>query len=338
MADPRTARAGARRPTIQDVADAAGVSRALVSIVLRDAPGASEQTRVRIRGVIAELGYRRDRRARLLRQARTRTIGVSFGVRQAFHGDLVEALYVAAARQDFSLSLSAITADRSDEVAVESLLDDRPEGVILLASTLSAARLAELNTVLPTLVVARSAQGAVDAVHTDDYVGGRLATEHLIGLGHRGITYLHGGAVAGAEARLSGFRDTARAAGVDAEVAQGGLGEEAGVRAATALLGFGSLPTAVFAFNDRCALGVLDAFLRAGVRVPDEVSVVGYDDSRISRLPIVGLTTIAQNTAALAERAVELVVARVDDPTRPVAEAIVEPSLIVRSTTAPPRR
>ncbi|WP_153038920.1 LacI family DNA-binding transcriptional regulator, partial [Rathayibacter tanaceti] len=172
-ADDSSAGASARRPTIQDVAAAAGVSRALVSIVLRGAPGASEATRLRVREVAQRLGYRPDRRAQQLRESRSRTVGVSFEVRQAFHGDLVETLYTAAADRGFSLLLSASARTRTEGDAVQTLLDDRPEALVLIGSRLGDDALRELRRRLPVVVLARTAAGVVDAVRTDDAEGAR---------------------------------------------------------------------------------------------------------------------------------------------------------------------
>lgn len=325
-------RGSVRRPTIQDVAAAAGVSRALVSIVFRDVPGASEATRERVRAVAAELGYRPDRRAQLLRQARSGTIGVAFAVHDAFHAELIEALYRSAAERGFALTLSAATADRSESVAAESLLSERPEAVILLGMGMSAAGAEAVAASVPTVVVTRTAE-RIDSVHTDDREGGRLAVAYLRGLGHLSVCYLDAPGAAGADARLLGVRD----AGAEVEVLAAGNDEEAGVRAASALLQRAVLPTAIFAFNDRCAIGVLDTFLRAGVRVPEDVSVIGYDDSRIAGISVVALTTIAQDAVGLAGRAVDLALERIADAAALPRDAVLAPSLVVRGTTGPPR-
>ncbi|NQX13073.1 LacI family DNA-binding transcriptional regulator [Microbacteriaceae bacterium VKM Ac-2855] len=335
--DDATARGGsARRPTIQDVAEAAGVSRALVSIVFRDVPGASAATRARVRGVADELGYRPDRRAQLLRQSRSRTLGVSFAVHDTFHAELVAALYRTAAELGYALTLSASTEDRPETVSAESLLAERPEAIVLLGSSMTTSGLDVVSGAVPTVVVTRPADG-IDSVHTDDREGGRLAASHLFGLGHRSLCYLNAPGVAGADARLLGVHDAASDAGVGVQIIDAGNDEEAGVRASSILLERAELPTAIFAFNDRCAIGVLDTFIRAGVRIPEDVSLIGYDDSRMAGISVVALTTIAQDAAGLARRAVELAIDRVADESLPVREAVLAPTLVVRSTTATPR-
>ncbi|MGO3884800.1 MAG: LacI family DNA-binding transcriptional regulator [Mycetocola sp.] len=328
---------GRGRVTIQDVAAAAGVSRALVSIVLRDVPGASEATRDRVRAVAESLGYRPDRSAQQLRRSRTRTIGVSYEVRAPFHGDLVEALYPAAEARGLTLALSAITATRTEEQAVNALLAERPEAIVLLGSTLDATGLRTVTDAAPTVVLARDGGGVVDAVHTNDLLGGKRASEHLASLGHTAITYLHGGSVAGAQERLAGVHEAAAAAGIAVTVVTAGNTEESGVAAASQILAGDDLPSAIFAFNDRCAFGVLDVLLRAGLRVPEDVSVMGYDNSTASRLPLIGLTTVAQNASALAEAALELAMTRMESPGAEVQDRALAPELVVRSSTDRPR-
>ena len=138
-----------RRPTLADVAARAGVSTALVSIVMREAPGASAATRERVLAIADELGYRPDIRARLLRRSRSRLLGVVFGVQHAFHGDLVGGLYAAADRVGYELALSAVTPGRDEERAVGSLLQDRCEALVLLGPQAPTAYLADARGPAP---------------------------------------------------------------------------------------------------------------------------------------------------------------------------------------------
>src|SRR5689334_22629899 len=135
-----------RRPTLADVAACAGVSTALVSIVMREAPGASAATRERVLAVADEIGYRPDIRARLLRRSRSRLLGVVFGVQHDFHGDLVGGLYTTAERVGYELARSAVTPARDEQRAVGGLLQDRCEALVLLGPQAPAAYLAELAT------------------------------------------------------------------------------------------------------------------------------------------------------------------------------------------------
>jgi DNA-binding LacI/PurR family transcriptional regulator len=326
-----------RRPTLADVAARAGVSTALVSIVMRDAPGASPATRERVRRAADEIGYRPDSRARLLRSSRSRLLGVVFGVQQPFHGDLVSGLYAAAERAGYELALSAVTPGRDEQHAVGSLLQDRCEALVLLGPQSPTATLADLATRLPVVVVARPVRSTtVDVVRTADDEGMRLAVDHLVALGHRDVVHVDGGRAPGAAGRRRGYREALQRHGLPARVVDGGPTEDDGAAAARRLLD-GPLPGAVTVFNDRCALGVLDVLRRAGRTVPGEISVVGYDDSRIARLSSVDLTSVAQDVEQLTTLAVGRALARLDGAPVDRRELVVPPRLVVRSSTAPPR-
>ena len=326
------------RPTMADVAKAAGISTALVSIVMRGVPGASDATRERVQRIADELGYVPDERARKLRQSRSRVLGVAFELQQPFHGDLVERLYAAAAARGYDIGLSAVAPTRDEPTAVEALLRERCEAVVLLGSRFDDAALAALAARVPTLLVARwTAADGVGVVRGDDRQGIGLAVDHLVGLGHRRIAHVDGADAAGSDDRRRGFTEALARHGLGrhAEVVTGGLTEEAGARAMAALLARPSPPSAVIAFNDRCATGVVDTLVHRGRRVPGDVSVVGYDDSRLAQAPHVQMTTVSQDATRLAAAAVDqaLRLAAGEPPT----ETVLTPRLVIRSTTAPPR-
>lgn len=333
------------RPTMEDVATRAGVSRALVSIVFRDAPGASEATRERVRAAAAEIGFTPDHRARLLGRTRTGLIGVSFGLRLTFHADLVEALYDAARGSGYELVLSGIGPGRSEEAALESLLGYRCEALVCLGPTLSAERLGTLAAGHPLVsVAARGGVPGVDSVRTDDAQGIRLAVEHLVALGHRRIAHVDGGRAPGADDRLRAFRSTSTQLGRGTlwPVVPGGPTEMEGALAGAALralLDKPDAPTAVQVFNDRCAAGLLHALRSAGRRVPEDLSVVGFDDDRLASLPGVDLTTVRQDPDELAARAFERATTRLErvEEVRGPSEQMLSPALVVRSTTSAPR-
>ncbi|MEU9957796.1 LacI family DNA-binding transcriptional regulator [Streptomyces sp. NPDC050982] len=330
-----------KRPTLADVAARAGVSTALVSIVMREAKGASAATRERVLKAAREIGYRPDSRARLLRSNRSRLLGVQFGLQHPFHTDLVEGIYAAAESAGYQVALSAVAPSRSERQAVETLLGDRCEALILLGPQAPAARLAELSAHLPVVSVVRRlrpAAAGVDVVRTADDEGARQAVDHLVALGHRDIAHIDGGKAPGAADRRRGYRTAMNRHGLAdrARVLPGGLTEEDGATAARALLDARPRPTAVLAFNDRCATGVLDAFLRARVAVPDEISVVGFDNSRLARLAHIDLTTVGQDASRLAELAVGRAVARLEGEEPSGTETVIAPHLVTRGTTAAP--
>ncbi|GAA4617125.1 LacI family DNA-binding transcriptional regulator [Saccharopolyspora hordei] len=343
MTDEPTQRDGTpgRRPTMSDVARRAGVSRALVSLVFRNQPGASESTRQRVLLAADQLGYRPDTAAQMLARRRSRTLGVMLTVHQPFQADFVEAVYPEAERLGYEVLLSATAPSRDERKAVEALLSHRCEALILLGPRADDQQLDVLGRRAVVAVISRPAGGAhVDSIRTSDEEGVRRAVDHLVELGHRSIVHVDGGDGPGAAARRSAYLAAMREHGLadGARVVPGAHTEDAGIEAAHQLLGDDQLPTAVLAGNDRCALGLMRTFAQAGVTVPDDISVVGYDDSHISHLAHVDLTTIRQDVHRMAEHAVRLTVERLEDPARQPREVVLGPELVVRGTTAPPAR
>ncbi|XVU22135.1 LacI family DNA-binding transcriptional regulator [Actinoplanes sp. CA-054009] len=326
-----------QRPRLSDVAARVGVSTASVSLVLRGAPGPSAETRERVLAAAAELGYRADRTASLLARRRRHLLGVMLDVRNPFHAELVEELHVEADRSGYEVVLSTLTRNRDEDGAIETLLDFRCEALILLGPDASDSSLDKLAEQVPCVVVGRMARDArVDVVRSADDVGVGAALNHLIGLGHADISFVDGGSGAVAAARRRGYRRAMRRAGLTARVLPGDHTEEGGVRAGKALVASASRPTAVVASNDRLAVGVMDAFLRAGIDVPGEISVVGYDDSTLARLAHIDLTSVDQDAAAQARNAVLAAVSRLDGGRTRRTEIVLVPHLVVRGSTAAP--
>jgi DNA-binding LacI/PurR family transcriptional regulator len=324
---------------MRDVAARVGVSQALVSLVFRDAPGASAETRERVLQAAAELGYRPDTAARVLRRSRSRHIGILFRMRQPFDVDLIEAIYPAAERRGYRLVLGAIVPGKDERTAMEELLAYRCEAIILLGTDTGAAELAATVEQTPIIDIARrfTADG-IDVVRVADEPGARLAVDHLVSLGHRAIVHVDGGNLPGSIHRRKGYRLAMRRHDLDHEIRilPGDHSEESGATAARQLMAENCLPTAVFAGNDRCAHGVLDTLLRAGVDVPGVVSVVGYDDSALARLSFINLTTIRQDATLMAESAVDAIVERLDEGRTTSKDIVLNPTLVVRGTTAAP--
>jgi DNA-binding LacI/PurR family transcriptional regulator len=330
----------ARRVTLADVAERAGVSAQLVSLVMRGRPGASPANRERVLQVARELGYVPDARARVLRQERTNLLGVMFHLQQPFHADLVEGIYAAADAAGYEVVLSAVTDTRREDRAIETLLAERCEALILLGPGTPTRQLVELAARLPVTVVARGiADPAIDVVRTADAKGIQLAVDHLAGLGHSRIAHVDGGDAPGAAQRRKGYRDAMRRHGLTdfIQVVPGGLKDDDGARATRQLLDSPHPPTGILAFNDRCATGVLDALYRARLVVPDDVSVVGFDDTHVAAFSHVDLTTVRQDAAVMARLAVDQAVGRLDaDLGEAGHEAVVPPTLVVRGTTGTP--
>jgi DNA-binding LacI/PurR family transcriptional regulator len=194
---------------------------------------------------------------------------------------------------------------------------------------------------MPVLVLGeRALDERFDNVHIDDATAMRLAVGHLVALGHRAIAYLGGSDGAVARDRESGYRVAMAAVGLTERidvVGGTGWGEDDGALAARGLLARARLPTAVVCSSDTSAMGVLAVFWQAGVRVPEDVSVIGFDDSYVASLSYTALTSIRQDVDITVAETVEAIIARIADPSAPPRSVLTAPVLIERSSTAPVR-
>ena len=327
------------RLRLDDVAAEVGVSTATVSLVLRGIAGPSEATRERVLEAASRLGYRPDRAASVLASRRSRLIGIQMDVSNPFHAQLVEDVHEAADRHGYQLVLSTVTRTQNETRAIETLLDSRCEALVLLGPQSPAERLSELSRQVPVVVIGRPPPAAtVDVVRTADDLGLEQSVAHLDALGHRRIAFVDGNRGTVATFRRQSYRAAMRRHGLaeHIQVLSGGETELAGARVAQVLLQAGGLPTAVQAFNDRCAVGLIDALVRARIEVPGRVSVVGFDDSPMARLPHVDLTTISQDARQLTENAITVLIQRLDNARTDPVDVVVPPHLVVRGTTGPP--
>jgi DNA-binding LacI/PurR family transcriptional regulator len=327
--------------TMADIATALGISRQLVSLVLRDQPGASPDTRRRVMEEAKRLGYSPHVGARVLRQGASRQLGVVFAPAHATEPDIVQAIYPAAGEWGYQVVLSATTSTRDSMQAVEELLGYRCAALIAIGSDLSHG---ELRTLALRARVPLVAVGAGRRNRTYDVVssagdqGTAMCVRHLVELGHEHIAYVHASSMPPAPARLAGYLRAIGEASIPPDVIElaGDYTEECGAQAARILLRRPQLPSAVALANDQAALGLLLAFARAGVSVPAEVSVTGFDDSRFAGLSAVDLTTARQDPEAMGRLAVQAALRRIRDANARVAEAVVPTELVVRTSTAPP--
>ena len=323
---------------MQDIADRVGVSKALVSLVFRKAPGPSEETRQRVLAAADELGYRVNRTAALMTARRTHLIGVTTDIRNSFHAEIVEHIVAAADKAGYEVVLGAVTPTHGEAKVIETLQDFRSEGLLLIGPELPTETLAALGEQLPTVVIGRRvAAESLDVVRTADARGIGSLVDYLVGLGHRRIVHVAAGRGVIAADRRTGYLRAMRKHGLDADarVLDGDFTEASGMAAASMLIDEG-LPTAVVCANDRVAVGVIDTLRRRGITVPDDVSVAGYDDSALARLGHIDLTTVSQQPREQADRAIEAVVARLDGGRSEPVSSVLQPKLVIRTTTAPP--
>ncbi len=334
------------RPTIHTVAERAGVSKSLVSLVLRGSPKVSPDRRAAVERAIRELGYRPNTAARDLRRRHSRTVGVLLNdMRLPWFLDLLDGLTDAFAEQGRQLLLHGGRLDRRpDDTMPRTLADLGVDGMVLAGTQASSPALTEVARSLPCVAVGWRDLDLprLDVVANDDLLGGALATEHLVGLGHRRIAHI-AGRVPGSPGTVSalrrrGYEDTMRRHGLGdhVQVEVGDHTDNGGYRAAVRLLRSPTPPTAIFAVDDMTCLGARAAATELGVAVPGELSLVGYDNSPLARLLSVWLTSVDSVGAEVGRLAAETLAGRIDDPDRPARTLLLPPTVQVRGSSGPP--
>jgi DNA-binding LacI/PurR family transcriptional regulator len=288
-----------------------------------------------------ELGYRPNLIARHLASKRTRTFGLLINdLHNPYFPGVADGIESAAEAHGYRLLISsAFLSDRHERTALDTFVDFNVDGIILTGSQIAAGAIEEVARTVPVVVVSRPMRSKrLDTINNDDRLGARLVVEHLIGLGHEHVMHIDGGRGAGAAQRRSSYEATMRAYGLEPRVAPGAFTEAAGAAAAARALKTGRLVTAVFAGNDLSALGALDSIEAAGLSVPGDVSLVGYDNTFVAALRHVGLTTVDQRREQLGGMAVEALIERIEGDRTRARHEVIPPSLVVRDTTGPPRR
>ena len=329
------------KPTITDVARRAGVSKSLVSLVMRGARHVSDKRRGAVQAAAAKLGYRPNAIARSLVERRTGILGVlSSDLHNPFFADVVDGIHEQAARAGYRVLVT--TGGRvpaREDAAIETLLQLRVDGLILAGLLVESRLIVEASRELPVVLVGRTARAAsMDSVSDDDRAGAVAAVRHCASLGHRAIAHVDGGPGAGADARRGGYEQAMRELRLAKyrRVAAGSFTEEGGHSGALLLLEQRPRPTAIFAANDLAAIGVLNALEEKGLRVPEDVSLVGYDNTSLAALRHLSLTTIHQPRLEMGQLAVSILLERLEEGRTRPRRAVLTPSLVVRGTTAPP--
>lgn len=328
-------------PTILDVAELAGVSKSLVSLVMRDSPNVSDDRRKAVLDAADALGYRPNAAARSLVRQRSYLIGVlvsDFG--NPFFSELLEGIEEAALLAEYRALFNTGSRVATRElIALDTLLQLRTDGLILASPQFDDDELAKIPASVPVVMVGKdTAVPGIDVVTDDDLRGSELAVDHLTSLGHRHIVHIHGEPGAGAAARRTGFIEAMERRGLEPLLVQGGFTEIEGAKGAKEILELDPLPTAVFAANDIAAMGVIQSLEDAGLSVPGDMSLVGYDNVDFTCLSQIQLTTIDQPRRAIGTMAVELLLERLEGTRTEPRLVTVEPSLVVRQTTASPRK
>jgi len=345
-----------RSATIRDVAAKAGVSTATVSRALRGHASVDPDTRRRVEDAARSLRYRPSSVARSLKLRHTDTLGlIVTDIENPFFPQVIRAVEDAARGHGYAVVLADGRREPEREIrSLENLAERQVDGLLIASSALTErhrAWIAERPS--PVVIInGESRLPSVPAVLSDNVAGGRLVAEHLIGLGHRRMTYLAAPAglnVAVSE-RLRGVRSVLRGTDIPAgslDRVDGDGGVEGGEQAARLALQRRPETTALICYNDLTAVGALRALRSLDRRVPEDVSVVGFDDIELAPYVVPALTTVRQDVAAMAAWAVETLLALIADassPARPEGDAALTPPrervpvrLVVRESTGPAR-
>lgn len=323
------------RPTIIDVAERAGASKSLVSLVMRGSSNVSEERRRAVLKAAEELGYRPNAAARSLVRNRSHILGVMVSdFHNPFFAEVLDGVEDAATSADYrALFNTGIGIPDRERQAVETLLQLRTDGVILAGPRIPDDVIAKLAKEVPLVVVGQQMDiTGLDVVTNDDRLGASLAVDHLVELGHCDIAHIDGGEGAGAADRRTGYVATMRRHGLTPKVVPGAFNEAGGAKGVTQLAE-GRMPTAIFTGNDFAAVAAMQTLDDLGYSIPSDVALVGYDNIAVAALGHIGLTTIDQPRREMGAIAVEMLIERLDGGRQRRRRLVVEPSLVIRTTT-----
>lgn len=332
--------------TIKDIAQIAGVSPSTVSRALNDSPLIREETKARIREIAAALGYERNELARGLVKGASKALGLVVpDITNPFFAEIARGVSDVAHAQGYGVLLCTTEEDLTREAEyLRFLRRKRVDGLVLSTATIDDPNLPELlYSSIPFVLVSRLSQGlGVPYVVGDDKAGARLAVEHLIQLGHERIAFIGGPAnVQSSRDRMEAYQEVLKEHGLTIYTnwaVFANFTQAAGRKAAQKLLRGRIRPTAIFAANDVIALGVIEAAEDLGLSIPQDLSLVGYDDISYASLPRIQLTTVAQPTYEMGRIAAEYLLAVCEGKEQEKLQRVLPPRLVVRKTTAPPRR
>ncbi len=322
-----------RKITIEDVAKAAGVSRALVSIAYRGVAGVSDKTREHIFAVGQKLGYVPNLNAARLASKGIKTIGVFLqDLHNEVFADVFDGIRKVIDEQEVQLVISVGSAEPGrDAKAIDTLIAARVDVIIAAGLTMSDSELQRYAKATTLISVTRKAHG-VSSVSSDDYLGAKLATEHLIAGGHSRISFLANPQTDGYLGRQAGYLDAMATAGLPALVKESSYQRVQAEADALELLEQGK-PTAIFAHNDLSALGVLDALVSTGLKPGADVAVVGYDNTSLSQTPVLALTTVDPHSFELGKTAAQLALKGLVGKLDGDDSVEFQPELVIRSSS-----
>jgi DNA-binding LacI/PurR family transcriptional regulator len=328
--------------SIKDIALAANVSYSTVSRALNDSPRVKPETKEQIRRIATQMGYTPSAVARSLVTRRTHAIGVVVTtITDLFFAEVIHAIEETALSHRYSVILTNSGGKLDREMAaIQAMHEQRVDGIILVSACCSQDLSVGPQFDIPIVIINNAHKEHVGySIETDNLTAGREAAQHLMDLGHRRIAHIAGPEREwDAVERQTGYEQALRACGLHfdpALIVRGDNRPQGGIRAMQQLLELSSRPTAVFCYNDATAIGAMWAARAAGLHIPQDLSVVGFDDIDLAPFFEPPLTTVAQPKRAMGEMAVEMVLDLLAG--NPVEDCVLPSQLIVRGSTAPPR-
>jgi DNA-binding LacI/PurR family transcriptional regulator len=331
--------------SIKDIAKVMNISYSTVSRGLNNSPRVKPEMRERIQRTAAEMGYLPSAVARSLVTRRTQTIGVVVTkITDLFFAEVIQGIEETAVHSGYSLILTNSDGQPDRELAaIQMLRERRVDGFILVAACAGQAHkelfFSTHPTQIPLVIINNVHQEHIGySVETDNLGGGWAATQHLLALGHRRIAYIAGPPTEWDNVeRQQGYEQALQAAGLQVDpqlIVPGDSRPEGGLQAMQPLLTGSTHPTAVFCYNDATAIGAMRAIYAAGLRIPPDVSVVGFDDIDLAPYLAPALTTVAQAKREMGGMAVQMVLDLLND--KPVQDCVLPSRLVIRESTAPP--
>jgi LacI family transcriptional regulator len=333
-----------KRVTIRDVAKDTGLALSTVSNALAGKHYVSQETRELVNESVARLGYRASVVARSLRMQRSFTVGVLISdVANPSSADFVRGVEDVASREDCTVLLCNTDGDENRQIAhMRTLIDRQVDGIVMISQHCASSEVRALLDQAPPFVLVQRRNEAVleDYVGSDNVLGVGEAIQHVYGLGHRRVGFLRGPAdSSSARERLATFHAQASELGLELDPAlifPGDYSFDSGIGAARYFLALGERPTCILASSDMAAIGVLQVALDAGLRVPEDLSIVGLDDIAIASVRSINLTTIQLQKRTIGQAAAELLMRRIASPGCEPSQIILPTQLVVRGSTAAP--
>ncbi|GAB7219705.1 LacI family DNA-binding transcriptional regulator [Vibrio comitans] len=327
-----------KTPTAKDVADVANVSMSTVSRYLNRTAPITEQKIIAIERAISELGFIPLNAKQQVVRTKEKLIGLMIPTfDSSFISSTLDGMDPAIQNSAYRLVIETSHWDKAREAnVIQRMLKQGIEGLVVLVNSLSEAEIKVIVGELPVLVVAGVSEGLYPHISIDNIAGGRLATDHLIGLGHRSIAHLYSSELGNKDSlqRSQGYRESLESAGIDYDAKlslDGGYRATCASRVTQSLIDQGVEFTAIFAANDLSALGAIKTLLQNGIKVPEQVSVIGFDDSPAASVFLPKLTTIKQPLSEMGKMAIQQMVAMIEGKT--VSLSTLDLELIVRGST-----